>query len=292
MDQPIVQTVVAATGFDADQFALTGSWFNAATSGQGLTVEVYPDFVGGNNGLLAGGWFTYDASGHPRWLFLQGDMSSTHGSTYELGVYASSGGYFDAPPATTAVNYGSATLTFYDCTHATLVYTFLDGRSGTIPYTRLTSPSACTTAVPAVAPQPPPAHYDDVLHSGNWFDPSTGGQGLVIDVVPAQNAFVVTWYTYAPQSAGLSGEAAQRWFSIQSSYTPGNLDLTGLPIYAPTGGIFNDPTPISYSQVGTADMNFTSCNTMTLQYTFTSGEFAGHSGTIDEHTISPVVGCP
>ena len=290
-DQPLIQSVVAATAFDANQFALTGSWFNAATAGQGLTVEVYPDFVSSGKGLLAGGWFTYDTSGNQRWLFLQGSMSSTHGATIDVGIYASSGGIFDAPPATSAVNYGSGLLTFYDCSHATLAFTFIDGRSGTIPYERLTSPSACTTAVPAVVPQSLPANYNDVLHSGNWFNSLTSGQGLVIDVVPAQNTFVATWYTYAPQSEGATGESAQRWFSIQSAYTPTNLSLKNLPIYATRGGKFNDPAPISFSQVGTADMDFTSCNTMTLHYTFTSGEFAGRNGTIDENTIAAVAGC-
>ena len=208
-----------------------------------------------------------------------------------MGVYASSGGNFDAPPVTTAVNYGSATMTFYDCSHATLHYTFLDGRNGTIPYTRLTGPSACTTAVPAVVLQTLPPNYNEVLHSGNWFNPATSGQGLVLDIVPAQNAFVLTWYTYSPQSEVLTGETAQRWFSIQSAYAPGDLNLTGLPIYVTSGGIFNDSTPISYSQVGTADVTFVSCNKMTLHYTFTSGELAGRSGTIDEQTIAPVAGC-
>jgi hypothetical protein len=288
---PVIVNATAAQAFDANQFALTGSWFNAFTGGQGLTIQVYPDFVAAGKALLGGGWFTYDLAGNARWLYLQGAMRSAHGATIDLGVYASSGGNFNAPPATSAVNYGTATLTVYDCNHATLAYSFLDGRSGTIPYTRLTSPSGCTTAVPATVPASLPAHYDDVLHSGNWFNLATGGQGLVIDIVPSQNAFVATWYTYAPQSEGRSGEASERWFSIQSPYTPGNLTLTGLPIYATQGGLFNDPTPISVSQVGTADITFTSCTAMTLHYAFTQGEFAGLSGTIAEQPVGPVGGC-
>ena len=86
-DQPLIQSVVSATAFDANQFALTGSWFNAATAGQGLTIEVYPDFVSGGKGLLAGGWFTYDASGNQRWLFLQGEYDlKTSGWVYDLWV--------------------------------------------------------------------------------------------------------------------------------------------------------------------------------------------------------------
>jgi hypothetical protein len=288
---PVIVDVTAAQAFDANQSALTGSWFNAYTSGQGLTIQAYPDLADPGKALLAGGWFTYDASGNQRWLWLQGNMTAAHGATVDLGVYESSGGNFDALPVTSAVNYGSATLTFYDCSHATLAYTFLDGRSGTIAYTRLTSPSGCTTAVPATVPASLPVNENDVLHSGNWFNAATGGQGLVVDIVPAQDTLVATWYTYAPQSEEHGAEDGERWFFIQGAYTPGNLNFTDLPVYAAHGGIFNDPTPIDFSQVGTVDMSFTSCTAMTLHYTFTDGEFAGLSGTVVEEPVGPVGAC-
>ena len=289
---PMIQSVVASQAFDANQFALTGSWFNAYTSGQGLTIQAYPDFVAPGKALLGGGWFTYDTAGNARWLYLQGAMTSADGSTFDLGVYESSGGNFDAPPVTSAVDYGSATLTFYDCGHATLTYTFLDGRSGTIPYTRLTSSTECSNEVPPVTLGTPPFPETDALRSGNWFSPSTSGQGLVLDVVPSQSTFVMTWYTYAPQSEAQSGEASERWFYIQAAYTPGNVNLAGAPIYAAQGGIFNAPTPIAYTQVGTADITFTSCKAMTLHYTFTQGEFTGLSGTIAEQPVGPAYACP
>jgi hypothetical protein len=288
---PMIQIVTATQAFDANQSALTGSWFNAYTSGQGLTIQAYPDLADPGKALLAGGWFTYDASGNQRWLWLQGNMTAAHGATVDLGVYESSGGNFVALPVTSAVTYGSATLTFYDCSHATLAYTFLDGRSGTIAYTRLTSPSGCTTAVPATVPASLPVNENDVLHSGNWFNAATGGQGLVVDIVPAQDTLVATWYTYAPQSEEHGAEDGERWFFIQGAYTPGNLNFTDLPVYAAHGGIFNDPTPIDFSQVGTVDMSFTSCTAMTLHYTFTDGEFAGLSGTVVEEPVGPVGAC-
>lgn len=290
-DYPFVQTVVAATGFDADQFALTGSWFNPATSGQGLEVEIFPDLHGAGIGILFAGWFTYDASGNEQWVTLQGNLSSSHSSTYSLDIANSTGGVFNVPSQVSTVADGSATLTFYDCTHAALAYHFADGRSGTIPYVRLTVPSACSSAVPAVAPAQAPANYNDVLHSGAWFNPATSGQGLVLEIVPETGSFFAAWYTYAPQSQGLIGSTAQRWFTIQGSYAPGDLDYSNLPIYVTTGGIFNVPSAITYLQAGTANIDFTSCNTMTLQYTFTQGEYSGLSGTIDEQTIVPLSGC-
>ena len=289
---PIIVNLVAAKTFDANQFALTGSWYNPPTSGQGLEIEVYPDLNGAGNGLLFGGWFTNDAAGNPQWYSLQGNLSSSHGGAYALAIGQNTDGNFNAAPVTQATQVGTATLTFYDCTHAALDYSFTDGRTGTIPYVRLTNPTACSDAVPAVAPTQAPDNYNDVLHSGAWNNPATGGQGLMIDIVPSINTFFAAWYTYAPQSEALTGPAGLRWFTLEdNTYTPGDLNLKDVPIVTTSGGVFNTPSEVTSVQVGSADVTFTSCTTMTLKYTFTQGEFSGLSGTIDYRTIGPSAGC-
>jgi hypothetical protein len=288
---PLILNVIAPAAFDADQFALTGSWYDPPTSGQGLELEVYPDLNGPGNAQLFGGWFTNDASGNPQWYTLQGSMGTSHGNAYPLDIGLSTGGNFDAPPITQAVADGTATLTFYDCSHAALTYRFNDGRSGTIPYLRLTPATACSSTVPT-GNVTPPANYADVQHSGAWYEPATSGQGLMIDIVPSIDTFFAAWYTYAPQTAGLTGTAAQRWFTLQdNTYTPGDLHLSDVPIIATSGGIFNQSSAVSVGQVGTAQIDFTSCTTMTLSYAFTQGEFAGLSGTINEKAIVPLAGC-
>ena len=109
---------------------------------------------------------------------------------------------------------------------------------------------------------------------------------------PSQTAFFATWYTYAQVSAGLTGLAGQRWFTLQTNdYTPGDLSLANVPIYASTGGVFNTPSAVTTTQVGTADVTFTSCTAVTLDYTFTSGEFEGQTGSIDEQNPMPSSGC-
>lgn len=289
---PLIENVTATAPFDADQFALTGSWYNPPTSGQGLELEVYPDIFGAGSGYVFGGWFTYDAAGHPQWVTVQGTLAASHGAVYTLTIAQNTGGNFDAGPITQAVADGTATLTFYDCSHAALTYQFNDGRSGTIPYVRLTPATACSAQVPAVAVSPPPANYADVLHSGAWYEPATSGQGLMIDIAPSINTFFAAWYTYAPQTEGQTGAAAQRWFTLQdNTYTPGDLHLKDVPIIATSGGVFNQPSNVSVGQVGTAQIDFTSCTTMTLSYAFTQGEFAGLSGTINENVIVPLAGC-
>ena len=291
VSDPLIMNVAAPAAFDADQFALTGSWYNPPTSGQGLEIEVYPDLVGAGTGYLFGGWFTYDTSGNPQWVTLGGTLAASHGNAYALSIALNTGGNFNAPPITQGVADGTATLTFYDCNHASLAYQFSDGRSGTIPYLRLTPATACSVAVPA-GTVAPPSNYVDVEHSGAWYDPATSGQGLMIDIVPSIDTFFAAWYTYAPQREGLTGQAAQRWFTLQdNTYTPGDLHLSDVPIAVTTGGVFDQPSAVSSTRVGTAQIDFTSCTTMTLTYTFTQGEFAGLGGTIHERAIVPLAGC-
>jgi len=288
---PLIQEVVPARRFDADQFALSGSWYNPATSGQGLQIEVYPDRAGSGVATLFGNWFTYDDAGHQQWLVMQGNLAQSHGASFDLTVGLSAGGNFDAPPVVPAVAIGSATMTFVDCSHAALTFTLDDGRSGTIPYVRLTSPSACSTTLPAL-PVQLPENYNDVLHSGAWYEPATSGQGLMVDIVPSTTTFFAAWFTFAPQADASIGVSRQRWFTLQDDhYTPGTLSMTGVPIIATTGGVFNQPSSVERSQVGTADIRFTSCTTMTLAYTFTSGEFSGLTGTIDERIIAANPDC-
>jgi hypothetical protein len=43
-----------------DQHGPGGLWYKPATSGQGFALEVFPDLSGAGQGLIAGGWFTYD----------------------------------------------------------------------------------------------------------------------------------------------------------------------------------------------------------------------------------------
>jgi hypothetical protein len=292
ISDPLIMNVTAPAAFDADQFALTGSWYDPPTSGQGLELEIYPDLNGPGSAQLFGGWFTNDGAGNLQWYTLQGSLAAGHGNVYPLNIGLSTGGNFDAPPITQAVADGTATLTFYDCGHAALAYQFSDGRSGTIPYLRLTPATACSATVPA-GNVTLPANYTDVQHSGAWYEPATSGQGLMIDIVPSIDTFFAAWYTYAPQTAGLTGTVAQRWFTLQDSiYTPGDLHLKDVPIIATSGGIFDQPSNVSVEQVGTAQIDFTSCTTMTLSYAFTQGEFAGLSGTINERAIVPLAGCP
>lgn len=299
-----INVVPGAAVFDLNRHGLTGSWFQPVTAGQGAEIEVYKDLIGPGTGFLQGAWFTYDykapdGAASQRWYTFSGNvLSGQSGAT--LTMYQNVGGNFNASPVTTATLVGRVDFSATDCTHASMKYTFTDGsmRSGTIPMIRLLPNVTCSTT----GPDTPSA---DFAYSGNWFDKTTSGQGIVMEVNPnlpvtqtdrvaaAQTSGFVffAWYTYAPNGQSL-GEAGQRWYTGQAPYTPGARALP-MTLYETTGGLFDSATPVPNTvPVGTATATFTSCNALNLGFAFTGGSSAGSSGTINMSRVGPTpVGC-
>jgi len=283
-----------ATPIPVNQQGLSGTWYSAATSGQGFVLEVYPNQTGLGQGQVFGGWFTY-ASGAPggvdrqRWLALQGAVDNTRGAASAV-LYRVVGGNFDAPPAVGAQAVGTVSVRFASCTSATLDYALTDGSglSGSIPLTRLTSNVSCTnTGTGGTTNQ-------DFLRSGSWFEAATGGQGLVIEVNPVTKLLFAAWYTYAPDGQQIGGPASQRWYTLQAAYTPGTVDFPVVPIFETTGGSFAVPPGVEQAtrQVGTASLRYTGCSALELNYAFTLGSNAGRTGTIPLVRTGPVpAGC-
>jgi protocatechuate 3,4-dioxygenase beta subunit len=133
-------------------FAMSGSWFNPATSGQGFTIEVNP-----NAPILFFSWYTYALNGGAqgaagqRWFTAQGEFQPGQRSV-SLTIYQTTGGIFDQgtypPPHTQALVAGRATLNFMSCTRASLFYNFtagpMAGALGTIALQRVgPTPPGC-----------------------------------------------------------------------------------------------------------------------------------------------------
>jgi hypothetical protein len=276
---------------DLDQQGLTGSWFEAAESGQGFEIEVYPDLIEPGTGLLQGAWFTFDrapagGADHQRWYTFNGHAQRGDDDV-KITIFQNVGGNFDAPPVTNGVAVGSGTLSFDSCTSGSLSYTFTDGsgRSGVIPITRIAPNVTC--AVGAA----PPTNADFAL-SGNWFDAATSGQGFVFEVNPLSPIVFFAWYTYAP-SGQAAGPAGQRWFTGSAAYTVGSR-MIPLTLFETTGGVFDTATPPSQTNnpVGTATVSFMSCSTAQLQFNFTAGSNAGQAGMINLTRVGPApAGC-
>jgi hypothetical protein len=263
------------------QHGLTGTWINPRTQGEGFVVENYPSI-----GLLSIGWFSFDTKvggpDHQRWYVLDGSTTASP-SRIDLGINTAYGGNFAAPPVTTIFRMGSATLRFSDCNHGALDYLFNDGRSGTIDMTRFTSNTSCSAGGDAVVAPP------QFLLSGNWFDSATNGQGIQLELNPANRLLFGVWYTYSPHGASEENRPkTQRWYTMQfEGVDPAARHLIGVPLFSTTGGIFDAGAPTSSQAIGSVDIRFESCTAATFAYRITAGEEAGRSGSIALSRVGP-----
>jgi len=118
--------LVAEPGFTQDfeiNQGLSGGWFEPATTGQGLYLEVYPP-----RNLVHLGWFTYlpagqitnpDTPSSQRWYTALGEYE---GTTATLTVYETTGGRFDVPQPPLTLEVGEIILVFESCSAATMTY--------------------------------------------------------------------------------------------------------------------------------------------------------------------------
>jgi hypothetical protein len=269
----------------ANQFDLSGAWFEPATAGQGLMIEVYTSAaLRGPAPYLFAGWFTYtDRAGgvaEQDWFALEG-TGSADGRVFPLTIGRPNANVFDnGAAAGPPVPLGTATLTFSSCTQAVLDYQFNaagGSRSGQVVLQRLLSNVSCDEATPAAnAPR-------GFLNSGAWFEPATAGQGLLFEVNAVDRLLFGAWYTFAA-----SGPADHRWYTLQlGGIDPAATRLSSVPIYETTGGRFDRTDPTSIRQVGEASITFTGCSAGTMSYRFTLGELAGRSGDIPLSRVGP-----
>jgi subtilase family serine protease len=266
-------------GVVLNQHGISGSWAEPNAQAQGILLTVQPDFYAPGSGLLFGGWFTYgaEAGDGARWYTIQGEVA---GTSAILPLYQTVGGRLHTLQTTTTTPAGVATLSFYDCTHGTLQYTAA-GYSGTLSLTRLLPNVTCAmngnNGVSA-------GHY---LLSGVWADVAAdNGQGLVLDLNPAQHVLFGAWYTYAADAPAGADASTQRWYTLQATLPSGNR-ISAIPLYESRGGTFVGQTPATTTAVGTADLTFHSCTSATLAYAFDPGTNGGQHGTLELSRLTP-----
>ena len=278
-------TVASTRPQTANQFDLSGAWYEPATAGQGLMVEMYTSTArGGAAPYLFAGWFTYtDRLGgvaEHDWFALEG-TGSVDGRVFPLTIGRPNANVFDnGAPAGAPVQLGTATLTFSSCTQAVLDYQFNaagGSRSGQVVLQRLLANVACDEATPvANAPR-------GFLNSGAWYEPATAGQGLLFELNPVDRQLFGAWYTFSA-----SAPADYRWYTLQlGSIDPAATRIAAVPVFETTGGRFDRNETTSIRQVGEATIEFTGCTTGTLSYRFTVGELAGRTGDIPLSRVGP-----
>jgi hypothetical protein len=137
--------------FTNADFALSGNWYDPATSGQGLAVEVNP-----NSRAFFAAWYTYAPNGAgagapgQRWYTVQAPFVPGSRSI-PVSIYETTGGVFDQPtaPSQASVLVGTGTMAFQSCSAATFSYSFTrgssNGLSGTVTLSRVGPvPPGCT----------------------------------------------------------------------------------------------------------------------------------------------------
>lgn len=94
---------------------------------------------------------------------------------------------------------------------------------------------------------------------GGWYEPATDGQGFSFDVVPETNQLVAYWFTY-PAAGG-----AREWYVAQGDISG---DSASLVIYQTSNGVFDQPGNIGIDPVGTALLQYDSCQSASFDYSF------------------------
>jgi hypothetical protein len=226
--------------------AITGSWYDPATSGQGLVLHPV------NDELTVFSFYGFENSGKPLWLTAVSHTPLETGHSTRFKMYISSGGDFGSfnPDQITEEEWGTMTITFNTCSKATAE---LDGISGqqTMNLVRLAGLEGmeCDKVIP---PKPEIASI-----TGSWFDPATSGQGFVLHPINDEQ-MVVSFYGYKDGSERLwliglyNGPVAMGESML--------LDMT----FA-SGGDFGafDAKDITESTWGTLTIKFDDCNTAT-----------------------------
>lgn len=274
---------------DLNNFGLSGSWDIAEGQNQGI---IFENNTQQGNGLIIGAWFTYIHDGDSgqnnpadqRWYSLSGSGPFT-GQQAQLGIFQTTEGVFDDPTDASTVQVGVATLSFSSCTEGNMQFTFNNhvngGASGSLSLNRLTPPIGCNAGSPSNTGAGP---INDFGLTGAWFEQATAGQGFYIEVNPEINLLFAGWFTFNNASSDTS---EQRWYTIQGNYNPNGTSVTA-SIIESTGGRFNKLDAVESQQVGEATIDFISCTSATLAYSFDSN---GPMGTIPLSRVGPNVTC-
>ena len=171
--------------------AVTGSWYDPVTSGQGFVLHAVDD------SRTVFSFFGFEDDSSPLWLTgVSEDPLETAHST-EFTMYINSGGDFGSfyPDQISEEEWGTMKITFDTCSKAVAELAGLSGQQ-TLNLVRLARLEGmeCDQKVP---PKPASAGI-----TGSWFDPATSGQGLVLHSINDEQ-LVVSFYGYKDNSERL-----------------------------------------------------------------------------------------
>jgi hypothetical protein len=224
---------------------LSGLWSSPSEQGWGI------DFTQRRNIVFAA-WFTYDASGNPKWYVASscpmGSAGATNGSCsgplYEVTGPRFFGVPFDSsgvhPTAT-----GTLQVDFRDSSNASMTYT-VGGQSRTVAIGRQVFQSGAT---------PPAVDYTDL-----WWNPSENGWGL--SVTHEYGVMFLAWFVYDDTGKPMWYVASNCTVNAAGNGCSGTLYSTTGPAFGPTF----DPAKVHATAAGTVTLSFTDGDNGTLTY--------------------------
>jgi cyclophilin family peptidyl-prolyl cis-trans isomerase len=112
--------------------------------------------------------------------------------------------------------------------------------------------------------------------SGAWFNPDTVGQGIYFEVLPSVDTLIMAWFTHDTELPGDAvpstiGAAGNRWITASGNYQG---DQFIGKIYVTTGGLFNDPTAVTFIEVGEVIITFSSCGEAVMSFVLEDSEIS------------------
>lgn len=131
---PTVQTYPAAFQDLPISGYMSTNWFDPASDGEGIILQVYEVAGDTQNLVVAFSWAAYDPSGLPFWLF--GQVTIPRGAkAADAGMFYLTGGGLggNGGQAGSPITWGTALVSFPDCNHMTLTYASKPGLPAGIP---------------------------------------------------------------------------------------------------------------------------------------------------------------
>ena len=245
---------------------LSGFWFDPGSAGQGLFF--HPAAEGD---LLTATWLSFAINGKTdradlRWFSAFGGAAGD--GSIQLTVQSSAGGRFASVAAEQTDSVGSLRVQRYGCALLAVDYAFdageFAGRSGRS----------------YLQPAAPPTLGE---LGGIWFAPESAGQGLLLQTITADSGtqrLVGAWASFDPEGA-VDDASAQHWFTLDGARkADGSFDAV---IVRTIGGSFDGRATANHLQVGEAQLRFTACDRLQLDYRFDdrgAAEFAGLHGSL------------
>lgn len=127
----------------APDFLLSGAWYDPSVKYNGFVFDLDPAL----NTFFAAWYQTSPANSSApvlfsrRWYTLQGNFTPGSRSLNSVPIYQGAGGMLDYPTPVTVTEVGTAKLVFFDCSTATLNYSFTQGvdagKNGTLNLTHI-----------------------------------------------------------------------------------------------------------------------------------------------------------